>query len=462
MTGHPERRAFLAAGGGLLAGGIAGCAERLGWGAADVGVPDRTLVGMPFPVRMTAQTDVESLRLSATDGLGREFAQTVDVGDLAEGETIPAHRYADVDPASYTQTKGSDESVTDGLGGEGPPRMLLQLLQPVDPGNPHNFATVDRYDEFVTEHGVTLTLHGGGETIGSATGRRLTMDPDVADQQIAHEELVGRVARPPGEGPSPGVVVLHGSSAVDLYGWSRRLASHGYAVLTLKYFAELGLPDTLDDVPLEYFDRSVEWFAGREAVLGDRIGFVGISRGVEPALLTAANYDGRTVAVGYGGSGIAFFGLTALGGAGEGVFVEPAGWEAAWTRDGEPIASAEAVQRAARSVGVANPEDLGEAAIPVEDVDGPVVLYAGDDDRVWPARAYSAYVSRRLEHFDFEHPYSVVVYDEAGHAFYAPYDDYSGRLSGDGYGGTPSTNARAAADSWVRTLDYLEAGLKEE
>lgn len=458
------RREILAAGGSLLAGSVAGCPEILAGSGPEVRVPDRTPVGVPFPIQVSGLEDVESIVVSATDGVGRTFELPLDVSGLEDGEPIPAAAFHDGDSSSFVERSPSSSStvVSGGLGGAGPPRMPLRHLRPVDDGTPNAFVGTDRGGDLVAEHEVTVEAAAGGEVVASATGRRVTAAPDVEERRLPTDDLVGRIALPDSDGPLPGVVVLHGSAAFDLYAWSRRLATHGYAVLTLKYFDAYGLPETLDDIPLEYFDRAVEWLGGREAVDGDRIGFVGISRGVEAALLTAANYDGSTAVVGYGGSGIAFFGLNQLGGAGEGELVDAAGWEAAWTRNGEPIATAEEVQRAVRNVNPDDPETLGGAGIPVEDVDGPVVLHASHDDRIWPAVAYSEYANARLEHFDVPHPHALFAYEGAGHAFYTPYGYYEVHPELEVFGGTPSANARAAADSWVRTLDYLEAGLKGE
>lgn len=458
------RREVLAAAGGLLAGSTAGCGGILAGSGPDVRVPDRTPVGVPFPIRVSGVADVDSVVVSATDGRGRAFERTLDVTDFEDGAPIPAEAFHDGDPSSFVERSPTSSStvVSGGLDGEGPPRMPLQPLRPVDDGTPNAFVGNDRGGDLVAEHEVTVEASGGGDVVASGACLRVNVAPDIEERRVPADDLVGRIALPDSDGPLPGVVVLHGSAANDLYAWSRRLATHGYAVLTLKYFDAYGLPETLDAIPLEYFDRAVEWFGARSAVDGDRIGFVGISRGVEAALLTAVNYDGSTAVVGYGGSGIASFGIDRLGGSPEEGLVDPAGWEAAWTRDGEPVATAEEVEYAIRNPSPDDPEALGGAGIPVEDVEGPVLLHAGRDDRLWPAVAYSEYANNRLDHFGVSYPHALYVYEGAGHAFHTPYGYYEDPRTNDDLGGTPSTNARAAADSWVRTLEYLEAGLKEE
>lgn len=455
------RRRLLGTAGGLLAGSVAGCSGILDGSGPALRVTEESAVGTPFAIEFPDGTDADAVLVRATDGFGRAFERTLEPSALdAEQPVSAASFHGDADDSFVeTSPRSSPGDVSDGLVGSGPPRMVLQGLQPVDEDTPQNFVGVDHGGDTVDGHDVTVALRRDGETLASATGRRVNVASDVEERRIATDGLVGTVAVPSADGPSPGVVVLHGSAATDLSAWSRRLATHGYVTMTLRYFGAPGLPDTLDDVPLEYFDRAVAWLTGRDSVVADRVGFVGVSRGVEAALLTAANLDRETAVVGYGGSGVVSYGLAERGGSGDGQFAEAAGWEAAWTRDGDPVASAETVQRALRNVAAEDPTALGAAGIPVEDVDGPVVLYGGRDDRVWPSVPYSEYATRRLDHFDARHPYATLAYADAGHAFYAPYANYAGPLSSDALGGTPAANARAAADSWIRTLDFLQAGL---
>lgn len=461
--GQRPRREVLAAGGGMIATSLTGCAGLLGQRKPAVTIPDESLVGREVPIELSDVGDANTLAVTASDGFGREFGRTLAISALEGDDTIPTKAFHDGDAASFVEVAPSSVpgDVTRGLEKDAPPRMLLHHLRPIEDGTPDNFVAVDYGGDLVDDHEVSVAVRGDGETLASATGRRVTVDANVEEEWVTDDDLFGKLALPPSGEPSPGVVVLHGSAANDLSAWSRRLATHGYATLTLQYFGAPGLPETLDDIPLEYFDRAVEWLSRLDAVREDRIGFVGISRGVEAALLTAANVDGETAVVGYGGSGIVSYGLAELGGSGDGQFVEAAGWEAAWTRDGEPIASAKTVQQAVRNAAVEDPEELGTAGIPVEDIGGPVVLYAGRDDQVWPALSYSLYASRRLKHFDFSHPYATIAYEGAGHAFFSPYGMYEAPSGMDHLGGTPEANARAAADSWVRTLDYLEAGLTD-
>ncbi|WP_421708416.1 alpha/beta hydrolase family protein [Algihabitans sp.] len=102
----------------------------------------------------------------------------------------------------------------------------------------------------------------------------------------------GATYGPPGDGPFPAVLVLHGSEGAWA-GWSHRnaviLAAHGFLAFPFGY-SEGGNPwnaGSILDVPL---DRTVEALAalGSFAVSGAGLGLYGVSRGAEHALLVAS------------------------------------------------------------------------------------------------------------------------------------------------------------------------------
>src|SRR5436305_12381693 len=97
---------------------------------------------------------------------------------------------------------------------------------------------------------------------------------------------------PPGDGPFPAILLLHGSEG-KWSGWSYRnaalLAAHGFLAIPFGYSNGGNSWNAGDiiDVPL---DRTAEAMAALRAInlSGDRIGVYGVSRGAEHALLLAA------------------------------------------------------------------------------------------------------------------------------------------------------------------------------
>ena len=275
--------------------------------------------------------------------------------------------------------------------------------------------------------------------------RRL-YDPDLTLESVDRADLAGEVALPAGPGPVSGVLLLHGAGGMLPTRTAQLLATHGYAVFAVRYVGEHdALPDEHRAIPLSYFDRAAEWFRGLDAVRDGRLGVMGGSRGGELALLLGSRFEWVGAVVALAASGVAWD--------------SPSG-EPGWTADGEAVPHLEGkpIPRATVEKGLAD-EPVDDAAIPVEETDGPILLASGGDDRVWPAQTLTEIAVDRLEGADFEHAFEHLVYGDAGHLISVPYAPLTGFESG---GGTPRGTAHAAVSSWPTVLEYLRRGLDEQ
>lgn len=465
------RRRLLAGGGaGILASAGAGC-QTIGGvldSAPRVTVPSRSVIGDPFPIRLTgfdAETPVE-VDLRATDSRGAAFRRTGTISTDAAGaaEVGATLRLPD---GSFAQrsARSSDQRVSAGVAGDGPLRMPLHHLEPVNDPSPATFIASDPLEgESPTdlEYDVTVEARVDDASVATTTGTRVYSAGRVTEQRLPVDGLVGWLYEPPGSEPKPGILCLHGSVANPQRRPALQLAAHGYVTVALQYFGPQDvLPGDgtsfrdMHEIPLEYFDRAVAWLTGRDGVLDDRIGVYGISRGGEPALLTGAAFDGPATVVSYVGSARVVSGARGL--------VSP------WTRDGEPLYRSEQLARSIYHTTVAEVEGVCAgtgvvdcdivAGIPVEAIDGPVLFLTGGDDELWPSPHYSEYGVWRLAQLDHPHPYAHITYAGAGHVFDDPYISYAGRVTEDAFGGSHAANSRAAADAWVRTLAYFDRGL---
>jgi pimeloyl-ACP methyl ester carboxylesterase len=232
------------------------------------------------------------------------------------------------------------------------------------------------------------------------TGRVSSPDGDispvtavsVSTRRIARDDCHGRLFASVGPGPSPGVLVLHGSGGPGGYeeDYARHLAHHGYTALSLAYFDAPGVPDALDRVPLATSSRGIDVLLDAPETDGERVGVVGFSRGVEAALLTGVHDDRVGAAMGSVGSGSVFTAPTWM----DGVDAE----RAAWTRDGEPVPyvpvegtgsdededfdDVATPSGGPRPFAAASEATLDAATLPVERVDGPVLLVSGGADAI--------------------------------------------------------------------------------
>ena len=110
------------------------------------------------------------------------------------------------------------------------------------------------------------------------------------------------------------------------------------------------------------------------------------------------------------------------------------------------------------------------AEIPVERIGGPLLMFSGKDDQIWPSDVFAARVVERLKEHKFKHPVEHYSYENAGHLITRPYvptsDVRAVRIHAvskrpNVAGGTPEGQAHANEDSWAKLLAFLDQYLRK-
>lgn len=295
-------------------------------------------------------------------------------------------------------------------------------------------------------------------------------EPFVQGESIRTGDVSGHLYRGTGGDPSPGVLVLHGGGGAGGYErqYAAMLAEHGYTALCVEYFGAPGIRDVLLEVPLEEFDRAAAWLLDRSSVAGDRVGVVGFSRGGEASLLVGSQFDAIGAVVAYVPSYYAWAAPSWMDGVGED--------RPTWLLDGDPLPFLSIDEHVTQDddidepLGVEPPNaatialerstdtERERAAIPVEAIDGPVLLVSGGRDTVWPSADLAGRAAERLARHDHSWRFEHLCFPAAGHAIRVPY-----RFDGDTppdrthkYGGTHEANARASSRAWHAALASLD------
>ncbi len=241
--------------------------------------------------------------------------------------------------------------------------------------------------------------------------------PDLTVERLAipgpsgaAHRLIAYLARPSGEGPHPGVVLVHDRSGNDAHNQdvTRRLASEGFAVLLVDLYSRAGGTEKLaagekpvwEAAPIAAEDAladlgaGLDWLKRQCFVAPERVGLLGFCMGGRFALLFAeARLDLRATVVYYGI-------LVAQG-------------------DVDPIAHADRIP-------------------------GAFLGHFGETDRIIPLESVHRLEARLKE---AKVPATVYTYLGAGHAFN---NDRS----------PAAYNAEAAALAWKRTVEFLKRELK--
>jgi uncharacterized protein len=282
--------------------------------------------------------------------------------------------------------------------------------------------------------------------------------------------FTGTICTPATPGAHAAVVILGGSGGGDrLAPFAMRFAEHGYVAASVAYFGAEGLPRTLDEIPVETVGAAIAAVAQRPDVDPARIGLFGDSKGGELALLAAATYPTIHAVVGVVPSPFAWSG---------------AGTGSSWTLGGKPVPYVQLERRARGGpfrVGAGggpiemrvvydasmqlHRSAISAAMFHLENVRGPILLLAGDDDGVWDSPAQCEFGIAYLR--AHAHPYAdeYVHYRNAGHAFLfaTPQRPLVESTSGAvrGYlGGTPRGNVDARDQAWAKIDDFLARSLE--
>ncbi len=222
------------------------------------------------------------------------------------------------------------------------------------------------------------------------------------------------------------IILLGGSEGgmpVDTYteGRIRGLIQQGYGVLCLAYFGTAHLTPALRSIPLEYFERAFAWLASQPDIIADHYALVGISKGGELALLLGSRYPQVKAVVALVPSHVVFQSIP------RDVPRDLIFPRSSWAHQGQdlpyiPFALSlfEMREMMARKYlkmyerSLANSSRIAEAAIPVEQIQGPILLISGSSDEMWPSTYMSEQVRRRLVEKMFKFHCEHVVF-ETGH-----------------------------------------------
>jgi dienelactone hydrolase len=383
--------------------------------------PNVSLLDQPVSVSVSHLPPgrLVTVALSSTDALETTWTSQAE---------FRANGLGEVDLATASALRGSYEGVF-GMG-------LLASMAPNGPQPDDAY-----YWSGGAELQFDLRVLVSGKPVAATTFWREEFSPDLTEQEetLAEQGFVGEFWAPPGPGRRPAVLAFGGSEGglSGLLGAS--LASAGYPSLDIAYFKEPGLPQTLLDIPLEYFARALRWLRAQPDVNPDEIYVSGASRGSEAALLLGAYYPGLVHGV------IASVPNDAA------LCSYPGCTGPAWTFGGKPVPYT-------RQVDQPYPTDDPAAVIPVEDIRGPVFLDCGEQDAVWVSCRYSDAIMARLAKYHDRHPHVLYSYADAGHGVgtLVPYEPVAAVPSSPDVAGLfPDSNGLADASLWPHLLAWL-------
>ncbi|WP_277425552.1 acyl-CoA thioesterase/bile acid-CoA:amino acid N-acyltransferase family protein [Deinococcus psychrotolerans] len=316
---------------------------------------------------------------------------------------------------------------------------------------------------------VTVSVTLGGALLSQTSTHRLMCSPDLHKASVRERELVGTLFRPPSAQTLRRACIRLGGSEGGLYDTEgAHLASEGFMVFSLAYFGvpDTELPNQLINIPLEYFQRALAFLQAQPEVAGRRVGITGASKGGEAALLIVATFPDAIGAVAaFSPSGLIFEGIDRTG-------TFPAGQAmSSWSLDDQPLpylayrtdwdalfaepGPFSMTPAHWEAVAAASPQEVAAATIPVERIDGAVLLVSGEQDQAWQATALSRRVEERRKQANL--PAQHLWHPRDGHALSLPGLPTYTSVPWTAMGRDDDANARLQFEGWQARLETLSA-----
>ncbi|XP_050831354.1 acyl-coenzyme A amino acid N-acyltransferase 2 isoform X2 [Serinus canaria] len=273
--------------------------------------------------------------------------------------------------------------------------------------------------------GLSLGTDPREQPLASCEAERWYVGPGVQRVPVREGRVRGALFLPPGPGPFPGVIDLFGGAGGLIEFRAGLLASRGFAVLALAFFAYDDLPRVLAQLDLEYFEEAAQlllrhpkvvatvWINGTSFLYGNPLVYKEL----------------RIPAIPYYTERILFTEVGAIDNSA--IFADP--------RDPACHAS----------------------AIPVERIRGKVLFVVGEADRSFNSKLFAELALARMPPESGQ----ILSYPGAGHLIEPPGSPLCSNSAIRGtpkpvaWGGEPQPHARAQEHSWQEILQFLELHL---
>ena len=267
--------------------------------------------------------------------------------------------------------------------------------------------------------------------------------------------------------PQTSILLIGGGSWGDY--WGQEFAKQGFVGVSLPYIGREGLPKLPEAIKLEYFEEVIAWLRQQPEVDPEKIIVMGASRNAELALVLAFIYpDLISGVIAYAPSSVSWSNTVLPYNSDE---IKPS-----WTYKGADIPYVpmdKIVGNSSTKIetldywksGLAK-EAADLATIKVEQINGPILLLSGKDDKVWPSANMADQLAQRVKENNFQHAFYNIQYENAGHLISSNPEVLStirlGTINIGGkdyefeYGGTNEGDQAARKNAKVKVLDFIE------
>lgn len=268
---------------------------------------------------------------------------------------------------------------------------------------------------------------------------------------------------------SKAAVILIGGGQWGDY-WAQQFANKEMVGLSIPYSGKEGLPPLPEEIELEYFKNAINWLRKQPEVDPNKIVVMGASRNAELALVIASTFP-ETI------SGVVAYAPSSVSWSNTVLPYNSNELKSSWKYKGVdiPYVPMDKIKgNESKKIdlleywnnGLTKTEFITQAAIKVENINGPILLFSGNDDKVWPSSIMADMIQKRLEDYSFMYSFQNIKYDNAGHLISNNPDDDSsyrtGRINIDGkdyeyeFGGNDIGDFKAKQNAKIKLMEFIQ------
>lgn len=251
--------------------------------------------------------------------------------------------------------------------------------------------------------------------------------------------------------------------------WAQEIAKKQFVGLSLPYVGRENLPNLPEEIDLEYFENAIRWLREQESVDPEKIIVMGASRNAELALIIASIFpDIISGVVAYAPSSVSWSNTVLPYNSNElkaswrynGVDIPYIAMEKISGNDSEKIKMLEYWKN-----GLSKIDSINNASIKVELIKGPILLFSGINDKVWPSAKMADMIVKRLKKSNFNYNFKNIKYENAGHLISNNPEQSSdiriGKININGksykyeFGGTKDGDFKAKKDAKIKLMEFI-------
>lgn len=301
--------------------------------------------------------------------------------------------------------------------------------------------------EYNSSFNVLIKIYEDNKQIDSCEITRYFKEKQTASINITMcEKAKATLYLPKSKKKLPAIIVLSGSEGGinKAQCIAQMISNYGIATMAIGYFGMNGLPKNLEKIPLEIVKEAIDILKNNKNIDSKRVGIYGRSKGAEFALIAATKFEDLSCIILNSPS---IFVL-------EGVKGRFPSNSSSWVFKGKEIdyfefKATEYLKAKIKKELYPNPNIEISARMPLEQLNGNILLLSSVHDEIWPAYQSSLKIKEELKQKNFSYNVTLKKYKYVGHMLTIPFQPNNRYLN-------KELVMKDTIESWQTTINYLK------